>query len=103
MSICISIETEQELRMGRYIHDKSLSLKAMGLMTLILSLPHGANFSIKGLMQFTKDGYESICGAFRELEKHGYIMRTTVRGDDGTYAGERTAIYENGGSTDGTL
>ena len=82
--------------MGRYIHDKNLSLKAIGLMTLILDLPHGADLSIKGLMQFTKDGYESTRNAFRELEKHGYIKRVTVRGKDGTYAGERFAIYEYG-------
>lgn len=85
----------------RYTHDKNLSLKAIGLMTLVLSLPHGADLSIKGLMQFTKDGYESTRNAFRELEKNGYIKRETVRGKDGTYAGERFVIYENGGATDG--
>lgn len=100
MSICINTETGQERNM-KYTNDKRLSLKAIGLMTVVLSLPHGADLSIKGLTQFIKDGYESTHNAFRELEKHGYIKRETVRGKDGTYAGERFEIYENGGETDG--
>ena len=43
-----------------HLRDKNLSLKAKGLLTLILALPEDWNFTIRGLSAICKEGAESI-------------------------------------------
>ena len=66
-----------------HLRDKNLSLKAKGLLTLILALPEDWNFTIRGLSAICKEGAESIGTALKELEKGGYLVRKRVRGADG--------------------
>lgn len=87
--------------MSKYVFDTEISLKAIGLMTLILSLPKGSDLTVNALMRHTKDGYESTRNAFRELEAHGYIKRVEKRSFLGNYAGEDFVIDADGGITDG--
>lgn len=63
-----------------HLRDKGLSLKAKGLLTLILALPEDWNFTIRGLSAICKEGAESIGTALKELEKGGYLVRKRVRG-----------------------
>ena len=58
-----------------HLRDKNLSLKAKGLLTLILALPEDWNFTIRGLSAICKEGAESIGTSLKELEKGGYIRR----------------------------
>ena len=43
-----------------HLRDKRLSLKAKGLLTMILALPEDWNFTIRGLSAICKEGVESI-------------------------------------------
>ena len=56
-----------------HLRDMSLSLKAKGLLSLMLSLPENWDYTMKGLARICKDGIDSISGGIRELEAHGYI------------------------------
>ena len=58
-----------------YIRDTSLSLKAKGLMTVLLSLPKKWDFSIRGLETLSEDGKAGVRTAVLELEEHGYLKR----------------------------
>ena len=55
-----------------HLRDMSLSLKAKGLLSLMLSLPENWDYTMKGLARICKDGIDSISGGIRELEAHGY-------------------------------
>ena len=60
---------------NHHLRDKSLSLKAKGLLSLMLSLPEEWDYTTKGLARICKDGVDSICAGVRELEEHGYNIR----------------------------
>ena len=66
-----------------HLRDKSLSLKAKGLLSLMLSLPDDWDYTIKGLAQICKDGMDSIRSAVHELEQHGYVSRRRIRNEKG--------------------
>lgn len=66
--------------MGNYhLRDKELSLKAKGLLSIMLSLPDGWNFSTQGLTTLSSDGETSIRSTLKELEQKGYLKRNKVR------------------------
>lgn len=52
-----------------HLRDISLSLKAKGLLSLMLSLPEDWDYTTKGLACICKDGVDSICSTVKELEK----------------------------------
>lgn len=74
--------------------DKTLSLRAKGLLCTMLSLPDDWNYSIKGLCTITREGYDSISSTIRELENAGYIVRTQQRTSTGRIAGTVYDVYE---------
>lgn len=53
---------------NHHLRDKSLSLKAKGLLSLMLSLPEDWDYTTRGLAYICKDGVDSICATVRELE-----------------------------------
>lgn len=69
-----------------HLQDKNLSLKAKGLLTLVLSLPPEPDWTINldGLQTLSKDGVDSVRTALNELEKNGYLIRSRGRRLDGT-------------------
>ena len=64
---------------NHHLRNKDLSLKAKGLLSLMLSLPDDWDYTTKGLAYICKDGVDSICSTVRELEIAGYIQRRRVR------------------------
>ena len=66
-----------------HLRDKSLSLKAVGLLSKMLSFNDGWKFSTKGLSAICKEGPDAILSALRELEKHGYLVRHRQRDGKG--------------------
>ena len=66
-----------------HLRDISLSLKAKGLLSLMLSLPEGWDYTTKGLACICKDGVDSICSTVKELEKVGYVQRRRLRNELG--------------------
>ena len=79
---------------NHHLRDKSLSLKAKGLLSLMLSLPEDWDYTTKGLACICKDGVDSICATVRELEGAGYIVRARERHADGTLGGIEYTILE---------
>ena len=80
-------------RMSNYhLRDRSISLKAKGLLSHMLSLPEEWNYSIKGLVAIEKEGYDAIRNILQELEEAGYILRKTVR-DNGKIVGTKYYVF----------
>ena len=77
-----------------HLRDMSLSLKAKGLLSLMLSLPENWDYTMKGLAHICKDGIDSISGGIRELEAHGYLIRARVRGANGQLGSIEYTILE---------
>lgn len=77
-----------------HFKEKGMSLKAKGLLSLMLSLPDDWNYSISGLVKLSKDGKDSVMSALGELEKFGYLLRTRVKNDKGQFSGVEYHIYE---------
>ena len=79
---------------NHHLRDMSLSLKAKGLLSLMLSLPENWDYTMKGLSRICKDGIDSISGGIRELEEHGYLIRERVRGANGQLGSIEYTILE---------
>ena len=79
---------------NHHLRDRSLSLKAKGLLSLMLSLPEEWDYTTKGLARICKDGVDSICAGVRELEEHGYVIRQRVRNPNGQLGAIEYTILE---------
>lgn len=66
-----------------HLRDKKISLKAKGLLSLMLSLPEDWDYTVKGLVAISKDGTDSINAGLKELETAGYLIRNRIRYDNG--------------------
>ncbi len=77
-----------------HFKEKGMSLKAKGLLSMMLSLPDDWNYSVSGLVKLSKDGKDSVMSALGELEKFGYLIRTRVKNDKGQFSGVEYHIYE---------
>lgn len=85
--------------MGNYhLRDKELSLKAKGLLSIMLSLPDGWNFSTQGLAMLSSDGETAIRSTLKELEQNGYLKRNKVR-INGKIVDWEYVVYEQKQST----
>lgn len=62
-----------------HFRDKNLSLKAKGLLSMMLSLPDGWGYSVEGLVKLSADGRASVMAALNELEKFNYLKRSRAR------------------------
>lgn len=78
-----------------HFKEKKMSLKAKGLLSLMLSLPDDWDYSIAGLATLSRDGKDSIMSALGELEKFGYLERTRLTNDKGQFAGVEYNIFES--------
>ncbi len=68
--------------------DPRLSLKAVGLLCKLLSLPPGWKYSKKGLASICKDGKKAISTAIDELIKYGYLVEKHGRDKNGKFYAE---------------
>lgn len=62
-----------------HLKDKNLSLKAIGLLSKLLSLPDDWNYSKNGLVSICKEGRTVIESALNELKENGYLEITEER------------------------
>lgn len=76
------------------IRDTRLSLKARGLLILMLSLPDCWQFSIKGLATLSGEGNDSIRGGIKELEEVGYLSRKRKHLPNGRLGEMEYTLYE---------
>lgn len=79
---------------NHHLRNTDLSLKAKGLLSLMLSLPEEWDYTTKGLARICKDGVDSICAGVRELEDHGYVVRERVRNANGQLVAIEYTILE---------
>ena len=77
-----------------HFKEKGMSLKAKGLLSLMLSLPDDWNYSVSGLVRLSKDGKDSVMSALQELEKFGYLSRSQQFNAKGQFNGIEYNIYE---------
>lgn len=77
-----------------HFKEKEMSLKAKGLLSLMLSLPDSWNYTISGLCSLSKDGKDSVMSGLSELEKFGYLMRVKTTNEKGQFSGIEYNIYE---------
>ena len=75
--------------------DNKLSLKAKGLLALVLTLPDDWDFSIAGISAIVKEGKTAIYGAIDELKDNGYCSVNQLRNENGVIAGNDYTFYEN--------
>lgn len=78
-----------------HFKEKKMSLKAKGLLSLMLSLPEDWDYSIAGLTTLSKDGKDGVMSALSELEKFGYLTRTRLVNDKGQFDGIEYNIFES--------
>ena len=76
-----------------HLRDKSLSYKAKGLLSFMLSLPEDWDYSLNGLVAISKESKDGIRSILKELQEHHYIEIEKVRGDKG-YFEYNYLIYE---------
>lgn len=79
---------------NHHFKEKGMSLKAKGLLSLMLSLPDDWDYSIAGLATLSKDGKDSVMSALKELEAFGYLIRTRLTDERGRFAGYDYDIFE---------
>ena len=79
---------------NHHLRNRELSLKAKGLLSLMLSLPEDWDYTTKGLSCICKDGVDSICATIKELEKAGYVKRRRLRDAQGRLSDLEYTILE---------
>lgn len=101
MAVCRIVKTKDYTVMANHhLRNKALSLKAKGLLSLMLSLPVNWDYTVKGLAYICKDGIDSINGAIKELETTGYMNRQRVRNEKGQLTTVEYTIREHPKGTD---
>ena len=76
-----------------HFKEKEMSLKAKGLLSLMLSLPDDWDYSIAGLCSICKENESSIKSTLTELKKSGYLS-ITKKFPDQTDSGRIEYVYD---------
>lgn len=76
MAVIRTIKNENYTTMcNTHLRDKSISLKAKGLLSMMLSLPDKWHYSVKGLEGICKESKNTINSVLNELEDNNYLVR----------------------------
>ena len=79
---------------NHHLKNRTLTLKAKGLLSLMLSLPEDWDYTLKGLSFISVESIDAIREAVKELERAGYIVRARERNEKGQLKGAEYIIYE---------
>ena len=79
---------------NRIFKDRRLSLKAKGLLAMLLSFSDSWKLSINGLEVILKEGRTSLRSTMNELIKNGYVEREQVR-KEGMFIGVNYTVFES--------
>ena len=77
-----------------HLRDTALTLKAIGLLSKMLSLTDEWDYTTRGLAAICKEGVDAIGAALKELESHGYLVRRQLRDSRGRITDTEYTIYE---------
>lgn len=76
-----------------HLRDMGLSLKAKGLLSVMLSLPETWDYSIAGLVAICKENETAVKSALKELKESGYLIITRIMPNE-TKSGRIEYIYD---------
>lgn len=94
MGVIRVVHNENYTTMANYhLRDRNLSLRAIGLMSKMLSLPEDWDYTVSGLAGICKEGREAVRTVLQELEGAGYLVRQQSR-DGGQFRGNDYTLYE---------
>ena len=79
---------------NHHLRNPDLTLKAKGLLSLMLSLPENWDYTLKGLSCICRENVDAIRTAVWELEKAGDITRRQGRDEKGKMTAIEYTIYE---------
>ena len=95
MAVIRTIKNENYTTMcNTHLRDKNLSLKAKGLLSMMLSLPDKWHYSVKGLEGICKESKNTINSVLNELEDNNYLVRRR-RYCNGNISEWEYIIFEN--------
>lgn len=95
MAIIRVEKTKDYTTMSNYhFREKDMSLKAKGVLSLILSLPEDWDYTLDGLATLCRDGKDSVRTALNELEEFGYMETARVRDEKGRLRGTEYVVRE---------
>lgn len=78
------------------LKDRNLSLKAKGLLAIIMSLPPDWDFSIKGIIAIVKEGRDAVYSAIKELIENNYCIREQSKSEqNGEFSKFDYTFFEN--------
>ena len=89
----INKNTNYTVMSNYHLKDTNLSLKAKGLLSLMLSLPENWDYSINGLVAICKEDVRAIRSGLKELETFDYLQRNRIKKANGKFDYEYL-IYE---------
>ena len=78
---------------NRILRSPNLSLKAIGLLCKILSLPYDWKYSVPGLAAICQESQTAVKSALAELKEWGYVKITKLTPDQ-TQSGRIEYVYE---------
>ena len=78
-----------------HLRDERLSLRAMGLMSKMLSLPDDWDYTVAGLVSIVREGRHAVREALIELEAAGYLVREQGRSAGGNFAAINYTLFES--------
>ena len=78
---------------NHHLKDKKLSMKAKGLLSVMLSLPDSWDYSIEGLVSISKESKTSIRSTLDELKENDYLVITKKYPNE-TQDGRISYIYD---------
>lgn len=93
-SVCRVNKTKDYTVMSNaHLKSKNLSLKAIGLLSKVLSLPNDWDYSISGLSSICKEKETAIKAALDELKEWGYLVVTKLMPNE-TESGRIEYVYD---------
>ena len=79
---------------NHHLRNTALSLKAKGVLSLMLSLQEDWDYTTRGLAHICKDGVDSITTALKELERYRYLTRQRLQYENGQLGDIEYIIHE---------
>ena len=77
-----------------FLLNEEISLKAKGLLALLLSYPDNWQFYKAEIVQHTTDKENSLNSGLKELIENGYIVRKQRKDENGKFEGYEYHVYE---------
>jgi len=78
---------------NKLLQDRTVSLRAKGLLAYLLSLPPDWKIYKSNLHNFLQEGRDSVNNAWQELSELGYIVSERITAADGTFVGWEHNVF----------